>query len=130
MKKKKTMDKSEFYKIWYSTRFESQKLNEHGYPNILVKNEEITTEEQWQEFLEHEIELDEFVRLSEEACDILGVKYVKPYKLSRDYPLMGDQLDGIYKCLMSIKSSGVDLGEEGNAYLDSITTVKETFPKN
>lgn len=124
------MNKSEFYKVWYSTRFEHQELNEHGYPNVLFKGEEITTEEQWQEFLENELELEEFSRMSSEACDVLGIEYVKPYTLSREYPLMGEQLDGIYKCLMAVKSSGVDLGEEGNAYLDSITTVKETFPKN
>lgn len=124
------MTKSEFYKIWYTRRPE-QKLNKSGYPSdLFFKGELITTEKQWEEFLEAEIDLDEFVRLSEEACEILGVEYVKPYKLSRVYPNIGDQLDGIYKSLLAIKNSGVDLGPEGDDYLDSITQVKEQFPKN
>ena len=125
------MTKSEFYKIWYSTRLEGQVLNEHGYPNLSFKNyDSITTEEQWQEFLETEIELDEFVKFSEKACEILGVEYVKSYKDARIYPQITDQLDGIYKTLLSIKNSGVGIGTEGEAYLDSITAVKEEFPKN
>jgi len=124
------MTKSEFYKIWYSTRLDGQALNDSGYPNVIFKGESITTEERWQEFLETEIELDEFVRLSKEACEILEVEYVKLYKESRIYPQITDQLDGIYKSLLAIKNSGVDIGTDGDAYLDSITAVKEEFPKN
>jgi hypothetical protein len=124
------MTKSEFYKIWYSTRLPGQELNEEGYPNLTFKGDLITTEEKWQEFLETEINLEEFVRLSEEACEILGVEYVKPYKDARIYPQITEQLDGIYKTLLAIKNSGVGIGTEGTAYLDSITAVKEEFPKN
>lgn len=124
------MTKSEFYKIWYSTRLDNQKLNEEGYPNLTFKGDSITTEEQWQEFLENEIDLPEFQRLSKEACEILEVEYVKPYLQSRIYPDMGDQLDAIYKSILTIKNSGVDIGDAGNAYLDSITAIKEEFPKN
>lgn len=123
------MTKSEFYKIWY-TRLDGQNLNESGYPDVLFLGKPITTEKQWQKFLENEVDLDEFVKLSEEACEILGVKYEKPHQQARIYPEITDQLDGIYKCLMSIKNSGIDIGEEGNSYLDSITAVKEQFPKN
>ena len=31
------MTKSEFYKIWYSTRFEGQCLQEDGYPDDSVE---------------------------------------------------------------------------------------------
>lgn len=123
------MTKSEFYKIWY-TRLPDQELTEYGYPNLTFKGNQITTEEQWQEFLVDEIDIDEFVRLSEEACEILGVEYVKPHELARVYPDIGDQLDGIYKSLLAIKNSGINLGLEANAYLDSITNIKEQFPKN
>jgi hypothetical protein len=123
------MTKSEFYKIWYS-EVSKLGLNESGYPNLIFLEEPITTEKQWKKFLETEIDLKEFARISEEACKILGVEYVKPYKSSRVYPNIGDQLDGIYKSLLAIKNSGVDLGIEGNEYLDSITQVKEEFPKN
>lgn len=124
------MTKSEFYKIWYSTRFEHQTLQANGYPNVTFKGEFITTEEQWQEFLESEIELSEFVKLSEEACKILGVEYVKPYQQSRVYPDIREQLDGIYKSLKAIKDSGVAIGDEGDAYIAAISAVKEEFPKN
>jgi len=124
------MTKSEFYKKWYSTRLENQSLQENGYPNVSFKGELISTEEQWQEFLEAEIELDEFKKLSAEAAEMLGEEYVQPYTQARIYPDLTEQLDGVYKSLKAIKDSGVDLGTEGNAYIDSITAVKEANPKN
>jgi hypothetical protein len=124
------MTKSEFYKKWYSTRLDHQSLQENGYPNVEFKGELISTEEQWQEFLEAEIELSEFVKLSSEAADMLGVEYVVPYQQSRIYPDIGEQLDGIYKSLQAIKDSGVSVGVDGEAYLAAITAIKEEFPKN
>jgi len=124
------MTKSEFYKKWYSTRLENQSLQENGYPNVSFKGDLISTEEQWQEFLEAEIELDEFKKLSAEAAEMLGEEYVQPYTQARIYPDLTEQLDGVYKSLKAIKDSGVDLGTEGNAYIDSITAVKEANPKN
>jgi hypothetical protein len=122
------MTKSEFYKIWY-TRNEID-LNSHGYPDIVMGEGKITTEEQWTAFLENELELEDFARLDEEACGIMGVTYDKPHTLSREYPNEGDQLDGIYKALMAVQASGIDLGTDATAYLDSVTTVKTEFPKN
>lgn len=124
------MTKSEFYKKWYSTRLEGQALQENGYPNVVFKGEQITTEEQWQEFLENEIDPSEFKRLSAEAAEILGEEYVQPYTQTRIYPDLAEQLDGVYKSLKAIKDSGVDLGAEGDAYIASITAVKEASPKN
>lgn len=123
------MTKSEFYKIWY-TRKPGEELNEHGYPPVIFLKKPITTEKQWNEFLKTEVELEDFVKMSSEACEILGIEYVIPHTISRVYPEIGNQLDGIYKSLLAIKNSGVDLGPEGDAYLDSITQVKEQFPKN
>ena len=124
------MTKSEFYKIWYSTRLPGQQLQEDGYPNVLFKNKYIVTEEQWLEFLETEIELDEFVRLSSEAAAIMGVEYVMPHTRARVYPKVDEQLDGIYKSLLALKTAGVSLGAEGDAYIASIKAVKDQFPKN
>ena len=124
------MTKSEFYKKWYSTRFEHQTLQENGYPNVDFKGDIITTEDQWTEFLETELEPAELAKLSEEAANMLGVEYVEPYWKTRIYPEVGDQLDGIYKSLKAIKDSGVDLGTDGSAYIDEITTIKTENPKN
>ena len=124
------MTKSEFYKKWYSTRLDNQSLQENGYPNVSFKGDLISTEEQWQEFLEAEIELDEFKKLSAEAAEMLGEEYVQPYTKARIYPDLTEQLDGVYKSLKAIKDSGVDLGTEGDEYLASITAVKEASPKN
>jgi hypothetical protein len=121
--------KSEFYKIWYSTRHENQSLQDNGYPNITAFGSLVDTEEKWEKFLENEIDLEEFIKLSEEACEILEVEYVTPHTRSRIYPQIGEQLDGIYKAILAIKNSGVDLGSEGDAYLDAISEVKEQFPK-
>ena len=124
------MTKSEFYKKWYSTRLDGQALQENGYPNVVFKGDLIANEEQWEEFLENEIDPNEFKRLSAEAAEILGEDYVQPYTETRIYPGLDEQLDGVYKSLKAIKDSGVDLGTEGNAYVDSITAVKEASPKN
>lgn len=124
------MTKSEFYKKWYSERLENQTLQENGYPNVEFKGDLITTEEQWQEFLETEIEPSEFAKLSPEAADMLGLEYVTPHWISRVYPDVGEQLDGIYKSLKAIKDSGVSIGTDGEEYVDSITAIKTEFPKN
>ena len=124
------MTKSEFYKTWYSTRFEAQSLQENGYPNVIFKGEYISTEEVWEEFLVTEIDPDEFKRLSAEAAEILGEEYVQPYTETRMYPGLDEQLDGVYKSLKAIADSGVSLGTEGDAYIASITAVKEANPKN
>ena len=124
------MTKSEFYKIWYSTRLPGQTLQEDGYPNVQWQGKYIITEEQWLAFLENEIELDEFVRLSSEAAAIMGQEYVMPYNRQRVYPEVTDQLDGIFKSLMELKTAGNSLGAEGDAYLASLKALKDQFPKN
>jgi hypothetical protein len=124
------MTKSEFYKKWYTREGQERDLNQQGYPNLSFMGEIITTEDQWTAFLENELELEDFARLDEEACGIMGVTYAKPYTLSRDYPNEGDQLDGIYKALIAVQASGIDLGTDATAYLDSVTAVKTEFPKN
>lgn len=124
------MTKSEFYKIWYSTRLPGQCLQEDGYPNVLFKNKIIVTEEQWLEFLATEPELDDFVRLDADAAAIMGQEYVMPYTKARLYPEITEQLDGIYKSLLALKTSGVSLGAEGNAYIASVKAIKDQFPKN
>lgn len=139
------MDKSDFYKIWYGNR--GYALSEFGYPMIpfakranldhdpdYVPDEDVEdfveTEADWILFLKTEVEVSDLCRMSEEACDIAGVVYVKPYEQARIYPNPNDQLDSIYKSLKTLMDSGLDLGVEGNAYVDSITEIKETYPKN
>ena len=124
------MTKSEFYKQWYSTRFEHQTLQENGYPNVEWQGNIITTEEDWQAFLELEMEPAELAKVSQPAAEMLGIEYVEPYWRTRVYPDVGDQLDSIYKSLKAIKDSGVDLGTDGSAYVDEITTIKTENPKN
>lgn len=124
------MTKSEFYKIWYSTRLPGQCLQEDGYPNVVFKGKYIITEDQWLEFLETEIEVDEFARLSPDAAAMLGREYVVPYTQSRVYPDANEQLDGIFKSLLALKTAGISLGAEGDAYIASVKAVKDKFPKN
>jgi hypothetical protein len=124
------MTKSEFYKIWYSTRLEGQCLQEDGYPNVQWQGKYVTTEEQWLAFLENEVELAEFVRLDADAAAIMGQEYVMPYTRARVYPDQNEQLDGIYKSLLALKTAGISLGTEGDAYIASVKAVKDQFPKN
>ena len=120
------MNKSDFYKQWYSTE-RGQDLNSAGYPPCGFLGEEITTEDQWNDFLANELDLDEFKRLSEKACEVLGETYVKPYTLSRQYPELTDQLDQLYH--------DVDAGKLGadaktGTWFAAVKAVKDEFPKN
>lgn len=122
--------KSEFYKIWY-VRFDHQSLNAEGYPSHLSWGDgHITTKAQWDGFVDNEPEIEDFVRWEEDAAKLQEVPFVRPYDRAREYPMEGDQLDGIYKALLAVKASGIDLGSDADAYLDSITAVKTEFPKN
>lgn len=141
------MNKSDFYKIWHSKR--GHALSVHGYPMVPFakyadhdnndpeyvpseqeKNPVVETEADWNKFLETQVEVSDLCRHSEEACEIAGIVFEKPYEIARKYPQIGDQLDDIYKALKALKDSGIDLGADGNAYVDSITQIKETYPKN
>lgn len=122
--------KSEFYKIWY-VRFDHQSLNAEGYPSHLSWGDGyITTKAQWDGFVDNEPEIEDFVRWDEDAANLQEVPFVRPYDRAREYPNEGDQLDGIYKALLAVKASGINLGSAADAYLDSITAVKTEFPKN
>jgi hypothetical protein len=99
-------------------------------PGEQEKSPVVETEADWILFLETEVEVADLCRDSVEACDIAGVTYEKPYDQARSYPEAGNQLDNIYKALKVLKDSGTDLGTEGSSYVDSITLIKETYPKN
>jgi hypothetical protein len=53
------------------------------------------------------------------------------YKTQREneYPLISDQLDLIYKIFTNLKNNNVDLGPEGIAWINQITTIKNRYPK-
>ena len=120
------MNKSDFYKQWYSTE-KGQDLNSDGYPPCGFLGEDITTEEQWTAFLVNELELDDFKRLDERACEILGGTWEVPYEWSRVYPDIGDQLDKLYHDIDGGKL-GAD-AKTGDWYL-AVKKVKDDFPKN
>ena len=120
------LSKSEFYLKWYSEEC-GRELNEHGYPPCGFKGKEIETAEEWTEYLETEIELDDFVRMSPRAAEIMEVTYVKPYRQARLYDELGDQLDQLYH--------DVDAGKFGadaktGAWFAAVKKVKDDFPKN
>lgn len=122
------MNKSDFYKQWYSTERQGS-LNSDGYPDCGFLGKEITTEEQWQEFLALELELDDFKRLDERAAEILepGGTWSKPHEWSREYPEISEQLDTLYK--------DVDAGKFGadaktSTWYEDIKKVKTDTPKN
>ena len=130
------MNKSDFYKKYFTRDSEpGEEFNEFGYPTTVeTASGPITTEDQWQEFLETQIDLPQFFKMSPDACEVAGIEYTELYyeqriDLEEGYPNVQEQLDGIYKCLLKIKESGIDLGTDGQDYLDSITKVKNKFPK-
>jgi len=122
-----TKDKSAFYKA-YHTRAEDKELNKFGYPaHLEISGEAITTEAQWQAYLETEIELSDRFNNDPDACEMCGLEYVSDNIDLRQsaYPAVEDQLDGIYKAFKKLKESGIDIGESGEEYLESIDKVKE-----
>lgn len=141
------MNKSEFYKIWFANK--GVDLSSDGFPMVMfTKNADpdntdpnfvgiaestfVETAEDWEKFLITEPEVEFLCRHDKAACVVAGVVYEAPYVQSRTirYPPQTDQLDNIYKALKAIKESGIDLGEKGNAYVNEITTIKETYPIN
>lgn len=118
------MNKSDFYKLWY-TRSEDTELNDEGFPPVLWLGDPITTEEQWNDFLSLEVDVEDFLKINAEACALIGAEFIPPHSLTRTYPSISEQLDGIYKSLLAIQKSGVDLGPDGDAYINSIKEVKE-----
>ena len=122
------MNKSEFYLKWYSEHV-NQELNAQGYPKQIFKGEEITTAEQWTEFLADELELDLIKRINPEAFEILEPSgtYVKPYEIARIYPDIGDQLDKLYHDIDAGKF-GAD-AKTGDWFVD-VKKVKDDTPKN
>jgi len=122
------MNKSEFYLKWYSEHV-NKELNAQGYPQQIFKGEDITTEAQWTEFLETELELDLIKRINPEAFEILEPSgtYVKPHESAREYPPFGEQLDTLYK--------DVDAGKFGtdaktSDWYTAVKKVKDDTPKN
>ena len=122
------MNKSEFYKKWYTEgRDPAVSLNSDGYPPCGFLGEEITTEAQWTAFLANELDLDVFKRLDEKACELMGETYAKPYTMSRQYAELTDQLDQLYHDIDDGKL-GAD-AKTGSWYL-AVKAVKDEFPKN
>ena len=121
------MNKSEFYLKWYSEHV-NKELNAQGYPQQIYKGEEITTADQWTEFLADELELDDLKRINEEALKILepSTDWVRPHEWAREYPELGEQLDTLYK--------DVDAGKFGadaktSTWFTDIKKVKDDTPK-
>ena len=124
------MNKSDFYKKWYTEeRTPAVALNSSGYPPIAFKGDDITTEEQWTEFLTFEIELDEFKRLDERVLAILepSTTWVKPYEWTRNYPDIGDQLDALYH---DIDDGKLGADAKTGGWFAAVKAVKDEFPKN
>ena len=141
------MNKSEFYRIWYTNR--GVELSTNGFPRVMfAKNADpdnndpkfvvskdptfVETAEDWEKFLITEPEVAVLCRHDKDACALVGTVYEPPYEQSRSahYPDITEQLDSVYKSLKAIKDSGIDLGEIGNAYVNEITAIKENYPKN
>lgn len=139
------MTKSEFYIAFYVNR--GHELSTAGYPKLSFAtyadptandpswvpsagSTVIETEEDWDKYLLTELAVEDFCRVSPEACEIAGVEFQEPYEKARIYPSVSEQLDSIYKALKTLKDAGTDLGEVGSIYVDAITLIKETHPKN
>ena len=46
-----------------------------------------------------------------------------------EYPSKGDQLDAIAKCLKYMWDNGVDIGPDGEALVNQLTSIKDKHPK-
>lgn len=96
----------------------------------IIPNKIIITPDGEQEVQMTEAEFDEMI---ENSLEIEERETNKEYIAQRvgEYPFDEDQLDAIYKGFKAIKDSGlIDLGEDCNQWIDSITTIKEKYPKN
>lgn len=46
------------------------------------------------------------------------------------YPQIGDQLDSLYKCLSYLSANGVEIGPDGQNWIDQIRSIKDKYPKS
>ena len=134
------MNKSDFYKKWYSEK-KGFTLNAQGYPSGTEESiangnglewlgAEITTAEQWAAFVDNEPDLDHMKRFDKDAYVLDGgveADYVRPHEFEREYPDIGEQLDTLYKDIDAGKL-GAD-AKTGDWYT-TIKTVKDEHPKN
>ena len=46
-----------------------------------------------------------------------------------EYPSEGDQFDAIAKALKYLRDNGVDIGPDGDSYVNQLDSIKNKFPK-
>ena len=122
------MNKSDFYKKWY-TEEKNQELNAEGYPPVLYKGVEVTTEELWIEYLADEPEVDFLKRRDERAVllDEPGATYTPPYEWTRNYAGFDEQLDQLYH---DIDDGKLGADAKTGTWYQAVKKVKDDTPKN
>lgn len=74
-------------------------------------------------------EENEVIKSWKEA-DKITKKYGYRDPRSRAYPPVGDQLDSLFKIIKLLKGQGVNIGVDGQKWLDQLQSVKDKYPKN
>ena len=66
-----------------------------------------------------------------EAYEDAAAKNAKEYlkKRRREYPSQSKQFDYIFKALKFLKDNNVDIGVDGDEYVDLIQGIKDRYPK-
>lgn len=85
------------------------------------------TEQEFDDYMKMCSEPDEILAREQELSDPNNYMW-KAHRI-QEYPKTDPQLDGIFHALKALRDQGIDLGVGGNAYVDSILSVKEKYPK-
>ena len=70
-------------------------------------------------------------KLEKKESEIISEIASNEYKRKRllEYPDIGDQLDSIYKIFKKMKESGIDMGVDGDNWINKISNIKTSNPK-
>lgn len=74
----------------------------------------------------------QFLEYVNEHIKLIKYYDAPPYVLRRQvmYPPLGEALDCIRKSLEYLRSNGIEIGPDGDAWLDACKRVKEKIPKD
>ena len=89
------------------------------------------TETDFKEYVKTMPTLEEIAKEKEDRLEESKRFFVPEYAKERanQYPKIGDQIDALIKAVAKIKTSGVDIGSDATALLETITNIKTSIPK-
>lgn len=85
------------------------------------------TEEEFEQYLSMCSEPDEILAREQELSN--PDNYMWRANRIQEYPKTDPQFDAIFHAIKNIRDSGIDVGPDADAWLDTIIAIKQKYPK-